>query len=160
MRMRKTSFPTLGLLIAVLCLANPSLAAEVPIEKSAKVKALPAVVRQTVLAEGAGATVRGVLAEKGEDGAKVYEIEMRIKGLTKDIIVGVDGTLLVSEQQMTLDTLPPAVRATIVKNAAKRKIRVIESVTKAGKLEYYEAEVLTGKAITDIKVGPDGALVP
>lgn len=150
----------LALVIADPGMARAAAAVEVPIAKSAKVKALPAEVQKTVLAEGEGALVRNVVTEKGEDGATVYEVEMRIKGLTKDIVVGGDGTLLVSEQQMTLASLPPAVRATIVKAAAKRRIRIVESVTKGGKLEYYEAHVVTGKTLTEIMVAPDGTLMP
>ena len=159
MRMRTSFYSTL-LLLTSLWIAHPAAAAEVPIEKSAEVKALPAAVLHTVLAEGPGATVRGVATEKGADSVMVYEVEMRIKGLTKDIVVGADGTLLVNEQQVTMASLPPAVRATIVRAAAKRKIRMVESVTKVGKLEYYEAHVVAGKTVTEIMVAPDGKLLP
>jgi hypothetical protein len=133
---------------------------EVPIGKSAKVKALPEMVRHTVLEAGVGATVRDVITETTPEGATVYEVEMRIKGLTRDIVVGSDGTLLVDEQQMTLASLPPAVRATMLKSAGKRQIRIVESVTKVGKLEYYEAHVVSGKTLVEVKVAPDGSIVP
>jgi len=160
MRARMTWLTTLGLLLVIPCMAHGAAPAEEPVGTSAKVKALPAVVRQTVLAEGKGAMVRNVLTEKGPDGAVVYEVEMRVKGLTKDIVVGGDGKLLVSEQQVTMAALPTAVRATIVKTTAGRRIRMVESVTKAGKLEYYEAHVVSGKTITEIMVAPDGSLLP
>ena len=160
MRARMTWLPTLALLLVIPCMARGAATTEEPIGASAKVKALPAVVRQTVLAEGKGAMVRNVLTEKGGDGAVVYEIEMKVKGLAKDIVVGADGKLLVSEQQMTMAALPPAVRATIVKNTAGRRIKMVESVTKVGKLEYYEAHVVSGKTVTEIMVTPDGALLP
>ena len=158
--MRTRLFPTLALMIAGLSLAGAAGAVEVPIEKSAEVKALPAAVLKTVLAEGVGATIRGVMTEKGADSVLVYEVEMRIKGLTKDIVVGADGTLLVNEQQMRMASLPPAVRAAFVKHAGKRRIQMVESVTKVGKLEFYEAHVVSGKTVTEIKVGVDGALLP
>jgi hypothetical protein len=151
---------TLVLLLTSLWIADPAAATEVPIEKSAEVKALPAAVLKTVLAEGVGATVRGVMTERGADSVLVYEVEMRIKGLTKDIVVGADGTLLVNEQQMTLASLPSAVRATIVKHAGKRRIQMVESVTRVGRLEFYEAHVAAGKTVTELKVGLDGSLLP
>jgi hypothetical protein len=160
MRTPKNLFPTLALMIAGLSLTGAAAAVEVPIEKSAEVQALPAAVHKTVMAEGVGATVRGVMTEKGADSVLVYEVEMRIKGLTKDIVVGADGTLLVNEQQMTMAALPPAVRKTIVKSAGKRKILMVESVTKLGKLEFYEAHVGSIKSPTEIKVAADGALLP
>jgi hypothetical protein len=160
MRARMTWPTTLALLLVIPCMAQAAAPTGEPVATSAKVKSLPAVVRQTVLAEGKGAIVRNVLKEKGEDGAVVYEVEMTVKGLTKDIVVGGDGKLLVSEQQVAMAALPPAVRATIVKNAAGRRIRMVESVTKVGKLEYYEAHVVSGKTITEIMVAPDGSLLP
>ena len=160
MRIPKNLFPTLALMIAGLSLAGAAAAVEVPIEKSAEVKALPAAVLKTVMAEGVGATVRGVGTEKGADSILVYEVEMRIKGLTKDIVVGQDGTLLVNEQQMTMASLPAPVRATIVKTAGKRRIIIVESVTKLGKLEYYEAHVGSTRTPVEVMVRPDGTLLP
>lgn len=160
MRTPKNLVTALTLVLAGMLMTLPAVAGEVPIDESAEVKALPAPVLKTVLAEGVGALVRGVMTEKGADSVLVYEVEMRIKGLTKDIVVGADGTLLVNEQQMTMASLPPAVRATIVKSAGKRKILMVESVTKLGKLEFYEAHVGTVKAPVEVKVGLDGALLP
>ena len=160
MRTPKNLVTALTLVLAGTLLTLPAVAAEVPIEKSAEVKALPPPVLKTVLAEGVGALVRGVMTEKGPDSVLVYEVEMRIKGLTKDIVVGEDGTLLVSEQQMRMASLPPAVRATIVKTAGKRKILIVESVTKLGKLEFYEAHVGLASAPVEVMVGPDGTLLP
>lgn len=159
MRTRTITLALLALMLAVSSAVHAA-PAEVPIEKSAKVKALPEAVRQTVIAAGVGATVRNVLTEQTPEGATVYEVEMRIKGLTRDIVVGTDGTLLVDERQMTLASLPAAVRATMLNRAGKRPIRIVESVTLVGRLEYYEAHVATGKTLVEIKVAPDGSIVP
>jgi hypothetical protein len=159
MRIHRFAPVALALTIASLCGPGPAAAVEVPIARSARVKALPAPVRKTVLAEGEGALVRGVVVEL-ENGVTVYEVEMRIKGLTKDIVVGADGTMITCEQQVTLASLSPAVRATMVKAAGKRRIQMIESVTNAGKLEYYEAHVVAGKVMSEVKVSPDGVLMP
>ena len=160
MHSRTSLLAVLGLLIAGPSLSHAAAAVEVPIEQSQKVKALPEAVQKTVRAEGQGALIRNVLTEKGTDGATVYEVEMRIGGLTKDIVVGADGTCLVSERQMKRATVPPAVMAAIDKGAAGRKIKMIESVSKLGKLEYYEAHVVSGKTLVEIKVSPEGALIP
>jgi len=152
-------FASLALVLMTSVGAGPAPSAEDSVATSAKVKALPAAVQKTVRAEGRLATLRNVSKEK-EDGKMVYEVEMRIHGRTKDIVVGADGTLLVSEEQVILDELEPAVRATITKEAGKRKIRMIESVSKLGKLEYYEAHVVAGKELVEIKVGLDGSVIP
>ncbi len=161
MSIPKTMVATLGLLTAGLCwMASPAGATEAPAETSALLKSLPAAVQRTAHEQAAGATIRGVTQEVGEDGKPVYEVEMRIAGLNRDIIIGADGTLLISEQQVRMATLPPAVRATILKHAAKRKIVMVESVTKGGKLVYYEAQLRSGKTPSELKVDPDGRRLP
>ncbi len=156
----KTKIRKLGLLLACLWMAGPAGATEKAAEQSVTLKSLPAAVQQTARAEAIGATIRGITKEVGEDGKPVYEVEMKINGLTKDIIIAADGTLLISEQQVAMAALSPAVRATILKNAAKRRITMVESVSKGGTLAYYEAHVRSGKTLSEIKVGPDGKLIP
>ena len=150
------------LLFAGLVFAVPALAAEPApvIVKLASLSAMPEAVQKTVRTELAGGTIRGLAKETDAEGKVTYEVEMRIKGLNKDVSLGEDGTVLVSEQQMSLAELPSPVRETVLKSAGKRKIRLIESVTKLGKLEYYEAHVATGKTLTEIVVGPDGKVIP
>src|SRR5262245_22548256 len=100
-----TKLSSLSLLATLL--ATTAVAA--PETKIASIEALPAAVQKTVRAESAGATIRGMTKETDEHGKIVYEVEMMVKGLSKDINVGEDGTVMVSEQQVTLDALSPAV---------------------------------------------------
>jgi len=161
MRSRSTRIiPLLGLLIAGLWMAGPAGAADAPAPKRMTLQSLPAAVQQTVRAESRGATIWAIFQEVGEDGKVIYEVEMKANGLTRDINIGADGTLLISEQQVTLAALPAAVRATIVKSAAGRKIKIVESVSKGHTLDYYEAQVVSGKTLSEIKVGLDGTLIP
>ena len=63
------------------------------------------------------------------------------------------------EKEVTIDQVPAAVKATILKEAGKNKITEIEEVSKDGKVIYYEAEIkVDGKEI-DIMVAPDGKLL-
>ncbi|HKQ57728.1 MAG TPA: hypothetical protein VJY35_07650 [Candidatus Eisenbacteria bacterium] len=159
--MRRAATPLSLALIAGLCLAAAAGAATpAPPVKIKSITEMPEAVQKTVKAETAGATVKGMSKEIDEEGKTVYEIEMVLGGLTKDINIGDDGTLLVAERQMTLAALPAPVRAQFLKSAGKRKIRMVESVTMMGKLAYYEAHVVTGKTLTEVKVDPAGAVVP
>lgn len=151
--------PAPVLLIAGLLIASPSLATTAKAPPKLTLDSLPEAVQKTVKAETEGAVIHNISHEKGEDGKWVYEIETKVKNLGHDFIVGEDGTLLISERQVTLESLPAAVRTTLTKAAGKQPIRIIESVTKAGKLEYYEAQVGSAKAPKEIKVSPEGALV-
>lgn len=62
------------------------------------------------------------------------------------------------EQQVTLDQVPAAVKATILKESAGAKITEIERETKDGKTTYEAEFLLNGKEI-EIKVAPDGTLL-
>ena len=150
----------LGLMIAPWWMASPTGATEGPPAANAFLDSLPAAVRQTALEQTQGATIRGVSKEPGEDGATVYEVETRANGLTRDIIIGADGTLLISEQQVRLAALPRAVRNAILKGAGKKRIVLVESVTKGGTLVYYEAQLRSGKALSELKVDPAGKRIP
>lgn len=159
--MRRAATPLPLALIAGLCLAATAGATTPPPPVKIKsVAEMPEAVQKTVKAESEGATIRGMSKEIDAEGKTVYEIEMLLGGLTKDINIGEDGTVLVAERQMTLASLPAPVRAQFLKSAGKRKIRMVESVTMDGKLAYYEAHVVTGKTLTEIKVDPAGAVVP
>ncbi len=145
--------------LASLVLATSAAAATPAPVKLASIDAMPPAVQKTVRAEATGATIRGMFKEVDADGKTTYEVEMKVRGMNKDISVGEDGTMLVSEQQMTLAELPEVVRTGVLKAAGKRKIALIESVTKLGTLAYYEAHVRTGKSLTEIEVGLDGKVM-
>ncbi len=152
----------LTVLLALAALALPGLAlASAP---AAPVKVtlaqMPEAVQKTIKAETAGGKIRGLYKETDESGKTVYECESLVKGRTKDMNIAEDGTVLVCEQQMTIAEVPPSVRETMLSAAGKRKIRMIESVTKNGALAYYEAHVGIGKTLEEITVGLDGARMP
>ncbi|MBN1345496.1 MAG: PepSY-like domain-containing protein [Phycisphaerae bacterium] len=62
------------------------------------------------------------------------------------------------EEKVSLDQVPPAVKATILKEAQGGTIQEIERETKKGKT-VYEAEVMIGGKEVEIKVAPDGTLI-
>ena len=62
------------------------------------------------------------------------------------------------EEEVTLDQVPAAVKATILREAAGGRITEIERETKDGKTAYEAEFMLDGKEI-EIKVAPDGTLL-
>lgn len=62
------------------------------------------------------------------------------------------------DEKVSLDQLPPAVKATILKEAAGAEITEIEREMKNGKT-VYEAEFLRDGREIEIMVGPDGTLL-
>ena len=82
-------------------------------------------------------------------------------------LVGVCGFLSVSalaegkktEKGVTIDQVPAAVKATILKEAGDNKIDEIEEVSIDGEVAYYEAEWDSGGKEIEIKVAPNGKLL-
>jgi len=64
-----------------------------------------------------------------------------------------------TEKDVTIDQVPEAVKATILKEAGDNKIEEIEEVSQDGKVIYYEAEWKTGGKEIEIKVDPNGKLL-
>lgn len=159
--MRHPSIRSTALLAAlgVFLMVAPAHSAAPPV-KVASLDKFPEAVQKTAKAETAGGRIRALWKEIDEEGKTVYEVESVVKGKTKDLNIGEDGTVLVCEQQMTLAELPASVRETMLSAAGKRKIRLVESVSKMGQLAYYEAHIGAGKALEEITVGLDGARMP
>jgi len=142
----------LGVLLASAVSAAPVAGAE----KKMTLEALPAAVQKTVREHSQGATIKNIVQE-AEDGKTVYEVETTVAGRKKDFLVGADGTLLDAELEVPLSDLPPAVRSSLEKSAAKGQILLVESVTKDGTLKYYEAQVRIGGKQKELKLAPDGS---
>lgn len=158
MRVLSTRFTVL---LGLALLALPALAlAAAPAPVKMTLAQLPEAVRKTVTAETAGGKIKTLYKETGEDGKTVFEVESVVKNRTKDLNIAEDGTVLVCEQQVTLEEVPASVRETMLSAAGKRKIRMVESVTKNGSLAYYEAHIGAGKSVEEVTVGLDGARMP
>jgi len=87
------------------------------------------------------------------------------KVLLSVIGLGVVGTLALAawaaqedEERVTLDQVPAAVKATILREAAGGEIKEIEVETEGGKT-FYEAEFVRDGKMIEIKVAPDGTLL-
>lgn len=128
-------------------------------EKKMTLRSLPPAVQKTVKEQTQGATILGISKEV-EDGKTQYEVETKVNGRTRDFIVAADGKLMDVEEQMTLASLPPAVKETIQKEAGKGRILRVESLTKDGTLQCYEAQLQKGTKKSEIQVGADGKLIP
>jgi uncharacterized membrane protein YkoI len=140
--------------LAVLCLsASCALAADQPV----KMKDLPPAVQKTVQEQSKGATIRG-LSKEIEDGKTFYEVELTADGHNKDILMDASGAVVEVEEQVALDGVPAAVKATIEKSAGTGKILKVELVQKQGKVSY-EARIEQAGKKREITVQADGTLV-
>ncbi|MBV8475089.1 MAG: hypothetical protein JOZ36_00355 [Acidobacteria bacterium] len=130
---------------ASLCLITSStiLSAVLAADKPIAFKEVPPIVQQTMLKEAAGATIKNTLIEV-EHGRRYYECETIVNGKTRDFLVDPEGNVTEGEDEMKLDEVPLAIRATVQKLATGGgKITKLESVKRDGEVVRYEATVVS-----------------
>jgi hypothetical protein len=81
---------------------------------------------------------------------------MTVNGHSKDVLIDAAGMVVEVEEQVTLESLPAAVKTALQSQAGKGKILKVESLTKHDKLIAYEAKVQTDGKKKEIQVSPDG----
>jgi uncharacterized membrane protein YkoI len=124
-------------------------------EKKIKREDLPPAVEKTVAAQSQGAAIKGFSSEV-EGGETLYEVELTMNGHGKDISMDKDGKIVEVEEEVTMDSLPPQVKAGLTKAAGSGTITKVESLTKGVKLVAYEADVKNGSKRSEVQVGPNG----
>lgn len=125
-------------------------------EKKIKREQLPSAVEKTVTEESRGATIIGFSTEM-EDGKRLYEVELKTQGHSKDISMDEQGVVMEVEEEVALDSLPGEVKSGLTQAAGAGTLGKVESLTKKGKLVAYEAVVKSsGTKRREIQVGPDG----
>ena len=116
---------------------------------------LPKEVQKTADEQAKGAIVRGYSREM-EGGQVEYEVELQVKGHSKDVSIAADGHVLEIEEQVEMSFLPANVRSAFEERAKGGKITKIESITKHGAIVAYEGQVFRSGRHTEIQVGPEG----
>ena len=142
--------------IARVFLGLVALAAPIVAEKKVKMEDLPPAVQAAVKEQTKNATLVGVSTEK-EKGKTMYEVETKVNGKTRDLLLDSTGAVVEVEQQVDLSTVPAAAKNAIEKKAAGGTIELVETVTKGSAPVYYEAQIKTkaGKKI-ETSVNADG----
>jgi len=124
-------------------------------ERKIKREDLPPAVEKTAAEQSNGATIRGFSTEV-EKGKRLYEVELTVNGHGKDVSMDSKGNVVEVEEEVSMDSLDPAVKDGLQKAAAGGTIVKIESLTRKGKLVAYEAVVKRGSKRSEIQVGPNG----
>ena len=127
-------------------------------EKKVKMKDLPAPVRKTVEDLSKSSTIVG-LAREVEDGKTLYEAETKVNGKTRDLTIDAEGKIVMTEDEVAIDSIPAAARAAIEKEAAGGKITLVEKVTKGGDVKYEAAITPKSGKKKEVSFSADGAAV-
>ena len=133
---------TISRAIAVATAATvllPILVLAQELEKKVQRSDLPPAVEKTVVEQSKGATIRGFSEEK-ENGQTFYETELMVNGHFKDVLVDVNGSVVEVEEQVSIESLPAAVRRGLQDKAGNGKFVKVEKLTKKDKLVAYEAK--------------------
>lgn len=127
-------------------------------EKPVRMKNLPKAVQQTVKQQSKGAKIRGLSMET-ENGNVYYEVELRINGHSKDVLIDQTGAVVEVEEETSFDSLPQAVKAGIESHAEGGRIVFVESITRNATIVAYEAQIRLGQRILEVKVDTGGQLI-
>jgi uncharacterized membrane protein YkoI len=116
---------------------------------------LPPAVQKTVKAELKGASITSISKET-EKGVQQYEIETVISGKHRDFNVDAKGALLVVEEETTLETIPAAAKAAILKKVGDGKLGMVEIFKRGGETMYEAAYTTKAGKKNEILVKADG----
>jgi hypothetical protein len=142
-------------LLMIIALGTAS-AAEEKKGKGLQLKNLPAAVQTGIQANLKGAEVKNISKEK-ENGVEQYEVETVLNGKVRDFDVDSKGTLLLIEEEISIDAIPAAAKAGIMKKIGDGKLQMVESYAKPGKPMLYEASYTDKKgAKKEVLVKADG----
>ncbi|HUL73275.1 MAG TPA: hypothetical protein VLT86_09240 [Vicinamibacterales bacterium] len=125
--------------------------------KSLQLKDLPAAVQKTVTDNLKGGEIKNI-GKETEDGIAQYEIESVLNGKTRDFNVDTKGKLLLVEEATSIDAIPAAAKASILKKVADGKLGAVETYLKPGQPMAYEAAYTDkGGKRHEVLVKADGA---
>jgi hypothetical protein len=132
----------LAILLAICSFVMVVCAGSAPAQKtkakSLQLKDLPAAVQKTVEDNLQGGEIKNI-GKETEDGIQQFEIETVLNGKTRDFNVDTKGKLLVMEEATTIDAIPAAAKASVLKKVADGKLGAVETVQMPGKPLSYEA---------------------
>jgi hypothetical protein len=105
-----------------------------------------------------GATLLGFSKER-ENGKTYYEVELRVNGRRKDVLLSPAGSVVEVEEEVPIDALPLVVKAAIEKHAGRRRIQIVESLSRNNAIVAYEVHAKAGIRHSEFQVRPDGQLI-
>lgn len=117
--------------------AAPLKKAAAPAKKLA-LKDLPPAVQKTIQDESKGAEIKNI-GKETEHGVVQYEVETMLNGKHRDFNVDTKGKLLLVEEETTIDSIPAAAKAAILKKIADGKLGRVELFKRGGETMYEAA---------------------
>ncbi len=124
-------------------------------EGKVNLRDLPPAAQAAVKKETANATLVG-LSKEVEDGQTVYEVETKVNGRTRDLLMNGAGTVIEVEEEVELGEIPGGARKSIEIAATGGKVTRVEQVTR-GPVVSFEAEIRKNGKSSEMVVNSDGS---
>jgi uncharacterized membrane protein YkoI len=139
----------------LVCVAIFTACVALASEKKVRLEDLPAAVQAAVKEQTRNGTLVGLSTEK-EKGKTMYEVETKVNGRSRDVLLDQAGNVIETEEEVDIDTVPASAKAALQKRAMGGTISKVEKVT-AGKAVSYEGTIKTkaGKTV-EYAVTADG----
>lgn len=124
--------------------------------KTLALKDVPPPVQKTIQAELKGGAMKSI-GKETEDGVAQYEVETIRNGKHQDFNVDTRGKLLVVEEETSIDSIPPAAKAAILKKVADGKLGMVELFMRGGETMYEAAYATKAGKKHEVLVNADGS---
>ena len=122
-------------------------------------KALPAAVIKSYRSAYPNTKIAGATKETGKDGVEYEIISKDSVGKRTTLTYSADGTLIETEEPMTIDQLPAPVTGAITKQYPKGKVMGIEMAMKGPNMTY-EVLIKDNKKKFEVVYDMNGNVVP
>jgi uncharacterized membrane protein YkoI len=135
--------------------------AAAPLKKAAaparklELKDLPLAVQKTIQDESKGAEIKNI-GKETEHGVAQYEVETILNGKHRDFNVDTKGVLLLVEEETTIDSIPAAAKAAILKKVADGKLGRVELFKRGGETMYEAGYIGKNGKKHEVLVKADG----
>lgn len=133
-----------------------TLAASLNAEKKYVLKDLPPAVQKGILAELKGGEIKNI-GKETEHGVTQYEVETMLNGKHRDFNVDTKGAVVLVEEEITIDAVPAAAKAAILKKVSDGSIGMVETFIRGGETMYEAAYTTKAGKKHEVLVKADGA---
>jgi hypothetical protein len=124
-------------------------------EKTLALKDLAPAVQKTIQAELKGGETKSI-GKETEHGVAQYEVETMLNGKHRDFNVGTKGKLLLVEEETSIDSIPAAAKAAILRKVGDGKLGMVELFMRGGETMYEAAYTTTAGKKHEVLVKADG----
>jgi hypothetical protein len=124
-------------------------------EKTLALKDLVPAVQKTIQAELKGREIKNI-GKETEHGVAQYEVETTLNGKHRDFNVDTKGKLLLVEEETSIDSIPAAAKADILKKVGDGKLRMVENFMRGGETMYEAAYTTKAGKKHEVLVKADG----